>query len=817
MSRSISVYVAMTLISVAVAEATTVRGKITDPLGAAVPNATVDLMQRQKVLETVRSDGEGNYTFEIPDVGEFQVRAQAQSFNRAITPEFYLSGSITQTENLTLPLGTLTQSMVVTDTGTPIPEAEASSSVTVLNLTPFENKLDVQDILRLVPGLQLTQTGQRGGITSLFVRGGMSDANKVVIDGVTANDIGGPFNFGDLALTSFQTVEVYRGPDSILYGADALASVVDVTSSRGTTPLPELEYAVDGGNFDSRRQEASLGQLWNRFDYFGDFARFDTNNSLPHSNFSETSAATDLGWRINPKTTLRGTLHRITADSSLSNALDLYAIPDNEIQHNQYTYLSVTLDNQTTDKWHNLLRYGATRLDSQNDQPSPAGILADPFDTGSPTETVGAPVTLQGANGYTVSGQALYYYTGAYPSTYLAQANQDFVYFDSRYDFAPYLTGLFGFRFADERGATNSQPYNSVTSAERKNYSYTGEFSGNVRSRFFYTAGVGVDDDAVFGVAASPRVSAAYFLVRPHDGTFFSGTKIRSSYGQGIKEPTITQQVDSLYGVLAALPNGSQLISEHHINPIGPERSTTFDTAFEQYFLSSRFHLAATFFHNEFSNQMEYVDGTALPLLGVPQDVAAEVTDTAYGAYVNSLRYRALGTELELEARLGSHWTARGGWTYLDAVVQQSFSSDALAPSINPLFPDIPIGAYSPLVGARPFRQAPQTGFFTLIYSRQRYDFAFTGTLVGRRDDSTFLTDEYGGTTLLLPNRNLDGAYQDIGFTGSYRISRAVSLYANADNLLSQHYQEAFGYPAAPFNFRVGVRFSIGGETWKHL
>ena len=356
-----------------------------------------------------------------------------------------------------------------------------------------------------------------------------------------------------------------------------------------------------------------------------------------------------------------------------------------------------------------------------------------------------------------------------------------------------------------------------MVAAYRGNYSYTAQFSGNIRSRLFYTAGVGVDDNAVFGVAASPRVSAAYFLAKPREGNVLSGTKVRFSYGQGIKEPSITEQVDSLYGVLAALPNGSQLIAQHNIAPIGPERSTSFDTGMEQYFFSSKLHLAATYFHNQFSNQMEYVDGTALPQLGVPQDVATEVTDTSFGAYVNSLRYRAMGTEVELDGRLGSHLVARGGWTYLDAVVERSFSSDALSPSINPLFPNIPIGVYSPLVGARPFREAPQTGFFSLIYSRRRYDFAFTGMLVGRRDDSTYLTDEYGGTTLLLPNRNLDAAYQDIGFTGSYQVSRVMSLYGNADNVLSQHYQQAFGYPAAPFNFRLGVRFTIGGETWKHL
>ncbi len=810
--------IAFLFVTTTAAQSGIVQGKVTDPLGAAVPNATVELMQKGVLLASVHTEADGGYRLQIAEGGDFRIRAEAPLFQAASTAVFYADGAKTYVEDLTLPLGTLTQTTVVTDTGTPIPEVQSSSSVTALALEPFRNKLEVQDVLRLIPGLQMTQTAQRGGNTSLFVRGGTSDANKVVIDGVSVNDIGGPFNFADLALTGFQKMEVYRGPNSILYGADALASVVDLTSKRGTTALPELQYSVDGGNFGSRRQEVSVGQLWKSFDYFGDFSRYDTNNSVPHSKFSESTAAGNAGWQINPSTTLRATARRITADQSLPNELDAYAIPDNQIEHSQDTYLGVTLENQTTGKWHNLLRYGATRMDSQTEQPFAAGIPADPFGAGAPTETIGAPVTLHGANGYSASGQAYYnYLLGGFPSLYFRQSNQDFVYYDSRYEFASYLIGLFGFRYADERGSTSSQPYVLVTSAERGNYSYTGQVSGNIRSRLFYTAGVGVDDNAVFGTAASPRVSAAYFLSRPQDQQVFSGTKVRFSYGQGIKEPTIAQQTGSLYGVLAPLPNGSQLISQHNVAPIGPERSTTFDTGLEQYLFSARLLLTATFFHNQFSNFTEFVEGSALPQLGVPQDIAAEISNTSGGAYVNSLQYRALGTELGLEARLGSHTVARGGWTYLDAVVQRSFSNDALAPSINPLFPNIPIGAYSPLVGGRPFRQAPQTGYFSVVYSRGRFDVAFTGTIVGRRDDSTFLSDEFFGPTLLLPNRNLDVAYQDIGFTGSYRLSRVIGLYANADNLLSQHYDEAFGYPSTPFNFRVGVRFTIGGETWKHL
>jgi len=121
----------------------------------------------------------------------------------------------------------------------------------------------------------------------------------------------------------------------------------------------------------------------------------------------------------------------------------------------------------------------------------------------------------------------------------------------------------------------------------------------------------------------------------------------------------------------------------------------------------ARAKLNVTFFHNRFTNQVEFVNNTALPQLGVPMSVAAA---TAFGATVNSADTRSLGAETELEFNFGHGFSAKAAYTYLGAVVQRSFSSDNLAPSFNPNFPTIPIGAFSPLVGNRPFRRAPHAG-----------------------------------------------------------------------------------------------------------
>jgi iron complex outermembrane receptor protein/vitamin B12 transporter len=174
-----------------------------------------------------------------------------------------------------------------------------------------------------------------------------------------------------------------------------------------------------------------------------------------------------------------------------------------------------------------------------------------------------------------------------------------------------------------------------------------------------------------------------------------------------------------------------------------------------------------------------------------------------------------MGAEAEVELNLGHGFTARGGYTYLDAVVQHSFSSSALAPAFNPNFPTIPIGTSTPLVGSRPFRRAPHSGDFLIGYLRHKFTLSLSGSLVGRRDDSTHVTDAFFGNSLLLPNRNLDAGYQKIDFNGSLRINSALELYSSLENILNEHYDAAFGFPSLPFTFRTGVKFTLGGESWR--
>ncbi|GGA73640.1 TonB-dependent receptor [Edaphobacter acidisoli] len=801
--------IALLLSSIQATAQGTLRGTVKDPLGAIVVHAKVELLSGATVAATTTTGQAGEYVLPVKTAGIYRVRATAPTFQTSISQPIFSTPFINSNIDITLATGTLTQQITVT-TGTPTPIAQVGAPVTVLTSDSFRYTPQVADPLRLVPGLQLTQSGQAGGTTALYIRGGNSNANKVLIDGVPANDIGGAVEFANLATVGVDQIEVLRQPNSTLYGSDALAGVVSLTTARGTTGLPLFTYAGDAGNFGTYSQAVSASGLFRQFDYLSEFSRMDTRNNLPRDQFHNATYVGNFGWTPNTDNNLRFTVRHLAVAAGQPNTIQLYGIADAAGYKEQENYYSAIWNNQTTNRWHNQIRYGGLRLNYQYTDYAPTGIYDPNTDL-----YLGKPLTITGANGYSVTGQAIFQYGASYgssyPSVYKAPSKRDFVYAQTDYQFSPRLVALGGFKYEDERGYTLSEG-STPNSIERGNYSYTLQLGGALGDRLYYTLGSGLEDNGLFGFAATPRASLAYYLARPSAAHWLSGTKLHFSFGKGIKEPNISDQDSSLYDLLASQPNGSSLISQYHVSPIGPETSRSYDGGLDQQLWNGRARIGVTYFHNEFTNGVEYVPQSALLELGIP---AGSDPATQFGATINSMAFRARGAEAEGEYQVSHHLFARGGYTYLDAAVQRSFSSES-APAYNTSsdFSTIPIGQYSPLIGARPFRRAPHTGYFSLNYMRSRWYGSLTGTLVGRRDDSTYLSDENFGYSLLLPNHNLLGAYQRLDLSGSYEVSHAVTAYANIQNLLSEHYSEAFGYPALPFTFRTGLKVSFGGESW---
>lgn len=807
-----------------------ITGTVSDTLGAVIPGATVALVESGKDIATTSTDGAGKFQFTVQHAGRYAVRADATTFATSSSEEVFAVPGHNADISLTLSPSVVSQNVVVTATGIATPEAQMGTSISVIDSTTLSTQINLDQTLRNETGGQVVQTGQTGGLSALFVRGGPADANKVLLDGIPINDIGGAVDFSNLQADGFERVEFQRGPNSALYGSDALASVVSITTAHGDTPLPLFSFGADGGTFGTYHQDGSLGGYWKRFDYFGGYSGFGTQNDVPNSQYHRNVYLANLGFQIDPNTTLRLTGRRLVSGFNSANAVAAYGIPDSASLDTTDTDFGGTLEHRAlSDRWHTLVQYGGLRLRQEFNDWAPTGIPFDPFGLGFPSYYLGDPLIQQGANSYVITpaavaavdptlpqpGQAIYQFAGDYPevSSYLTNTNT--FYGQTDYRFNEKLTALFGFRYSNETGFTYNG-FSGKQSTDRNNFSYMMAVQGGLWNRLFYTLGGGIEDNAVFGVAGTPRVSLAYYLKRPDGSNLFSGTRLTFNFATGIKEPSIYYENNSLYGLLnntSIVPNGPQLIEQYHIKPFLAEHSRTYDGGVEQQLFAGKAKLSAIYFHNEFTDQAEYVDQQYLTQLGVPEQVAEALG--FFGAAVNTLNYRAQGVEIGFQYQINHAVTVRGGWTYTDAVVQQSFASSALMPAINPLFPGVPIGAFSPLVGARPFRIAPNTGYAGVDWNGRRWFVSATGSFVSRRDDSTFLSDTNFGNTLLLPNRNLDPGYQKIDLYGSFQLTKRIAAYTSMQNVLNQKYQEVYGYPALPFNIRAGLKFTFGGESWK--
>lgn len=787
------------------------RGTVTDPLGAAVPGARVLLIQNKETAGSAISGADGSFEIRSTASGRFVLLGSAATFTAGLGQSFYGGRTDVVTHSVTLEIASVTAQMTVTATGIPTPVAQASSAINLVPFSALQTRVGLVDDLRQSPGVNVVQVGQYGGVSSLFVRGGNSDANKVMIDGITSEDVGGRFDFGTVASTALDGLELYRGPNSVLYGSDAGASVVNLTMPRGATPRPVLNYSGDAGNFHTYRNEVTVSGGLRRLDYYGAFSRFDSSNALPLDRYHASTSAANLGYNLTANTSLRFTIRNGVSGTGVPNAHDFYGVSANGRQSDQDLYSGATIENRHHN-WHNLVRYGIARKREQLALFEPSGeLLMVPSPFGAYPDYYGNEVTIRGANGYSATGRASFLAGTTFPTGNDQSSLRDELYFQSDYTFSPHLIGLFGFRYEDERGSFNNPSSFQFETIKRTNFQYTLQFQGEFFNRVFYSMGGAIERNNLYGTAGTPRFGLAWVPVRPGNG-LLHGTKLRANAATGVQEPSLSTEFTSLYKQLSDA-GATDLIAAYNVRPVQALRSRSYDLGVDQNIIGQRLILKAGYFHNQFSHQIDYVDsGTLLNVFGIDTSTAQ-----LFGALLNTLAYRAQGFEGEIQFAPTNRILVRGGYTYLASLVEQSFSTDAAANGTsaqNPNLPGIPIGSSYPLVGQRPFRRPPQTGFFAAQYTSPKFSATLKGALASSADDSTFLSfaDETGGNTLLLPNRNLDFGYAKLDAYGTYAATRHVTVFAELGNLLSQQHIGPIGFPSLPFTFRTGLKVRLGGD-----
>jgi iron complex outermembrane receptor protein/vitamin B12 transporter len=428
--------------------------------------------------------------------------------------------------------------------------------------------------------------------------------------------------------------------------------------------------------------------------------------------------------------------------------------------------------------------------------PTPTGDAFDPFGFGA--NFLGKEVTITGANGYSATGRAILDFGGIYPSTFESRTTRRALSGQTTYIVGSDIHISAGGRYEREQGF--GDPDGDPT-ATRDNGGLFVEARGSIGGRTYVGAGLGYERNAAFKSATTPRLSVATYLRQPAPGRL-GDTKVTFNVGTGIKAPSLLQEQSSLAALLQGSTSG--LTTE----PIGPERSRSLDVGVEQGFADGQARVRISYFHNRFKNLIEFVSKNVLPQVGVPSEVAQA---TPFGATVNSSSFTAQGLETSAEA-LVKGLRLMASYTFLDAEVTDSFASSALQPAINPSIPGVSIGAFSPLVGGRPFRRPTHSGTLLASYTQGAVQVTLSVFSTGKRDSSTFLSDAFFSNSMLLPNKDLEAAYQKVDLGGAYRVHPRLKLFVSSENILNKRYEASFGFPALPRTVRGGVMVLVGGD-----
>lgn len=152
--------------------------------------------------------------------------------------------------------------VLVTGSRTPTTIGKVGAATTVIGREQFEARHSAfaVDLLRGVPGVTFSNAGGLGKQTQLRMRGAEANHVKVMIDGIPANDLGGndEFEFGNLVTADLERIEIVRGPQSSLWGSDALAGVVNIITRQDDGPL-HGEMDFEGGSYGTHQEHVSLG------------------------------------------------------------------------------------------------------------------------------------------------------------------------------------------------------------------------------------------------------------------------------------------------------------------------------------------------------------------------------------------------------------------------------------------------------------------------------------------------------------------------------------------------------------------------------
>ena len=733
----------------ALADPAAIHGRVLDPSGQPVGGAVVSLRSEPGTVRHATSLADGTFSFAALPPGTYELTASADGFAADAVRAVVAPADVLRVD-VTLRIAALTDTVVVSASFVEVPRSEATAGVTVLTRRDLDDRqlTTMAEALRLVPGTTVAPSGGLGSVTSVFPRGGESDFTLVLVDGVKLNSFGGGFDFGHLTTFGLGQVEVVRGPQSAVFGADAIGGVIQLRSKVGGAPT--WSSLLETGSFGTTR--AAIGSTGSRgaIDWGVSVERVSSNGwtgaapnlaagTVSNDDYRASTVSLAAAWRAGARSTLRasaryGSNERGNPGPFGSDPIGAFTGVD-RVSRGTNDFRVGSLE--FTREWGpaTAVRLQSSAADERSTFVSPWG------DSESRTRR------------YTARGQV-----------------------DRA--FTPALSGSAGAAFELERADST---YITGTAAEqvpveRRVEGYFGELRWRSPSRLFATAGLRVEHivrgaleadplaweprpamapDHV--VSINPRAALSYY-VRTSDGSGGNWSRVHASAGTGIRPP------DALEIAFTDNPG------------LAPERSRSADLGFEQALAGGRVTIDATAFYNRYDDLIVAV-GRSL------QDYSRYRTDN-----ISNARARGVETALALRTRGGIE--AHATYSFLDTAILAVDRSTGAAPA--------PFAVGDWLI-RRPRHQASAD----LLWRHHRVTLYVRA---GGRSRVLDVEPNWGASGGLFHSPGF--AVADAG--AAIHLTRQADVVVRADNLFDRRYESVLGYPAPRRAFSVGVRLAAG-------
>jgi vitamin B12 transporter len=608
--------------------------------------------------------------------------------------------------------------IVVTPTRSEESITGTTSAVTVFNANSIEEgKIQGEDIKDLIvnsPGVDIVQSGSFGGPVSIFTRGTNSGQTQIMIDGVRIYDpmaTNGAFDLAHLTLDNLGRIEMVSGPQSVLYGSDAMGGVINIITKKGFGK-PEVSFLSSGGTYGSYREALESSGRIKDLSYSFGVSRFDTQGFSKLKKFSgndpygNTSVSVRADYDFNAQNTV-GLIGRFTdAKFHYDSEFKLSHDPD-LIGKEKQIFVSNYIENKLNDYWKQKLQLsymGNYRRDADDKSPeNPDDYLRDWY-KGENYQLDWQHTIKPAKFDSIVAGIDYQRETGSY------------------YRYSESLYGSSETNFPEK--TTNTKGY------------YLQNLL-NIDEVFHFNTGIRFDDHSGFGLHETYKVDASYI--------FKTGTKIKGGWGTAFKAPTIYQ----LYAIADPINyfGGG--------NPgLEPEKSATYEIGVEQDIFNGMVNFGVTYFH---TNTKNLIDAVYHP--------DTWITDQ----YTNIGKARVFGYESVLSARPIEEFKFELGYTWQKT--ENLDTKDEL------------------------LRRPKNKCYFKIQYFPiDKLDLGLKFNYVGKRKDS-------GNVALK--------AYTRVGLDANYKLNTSVEIFASADNLFDETYEELKGYNEPGRAFMGGVKLTF--------